>query len=370
MPRIHLSPPDVGPVEREHLLGALDSGWVAPAGPELEAFERDVAALTRWPGAVAVSSGTAALHLALLASGVRPGDDVLVSSLTVAASANAVVYCGAHPVFVDSERASWNMDPALLAEALADATRRGRPPVAAVVVDLYGQCADYGAIAALCRDHGVVVVEDAAEALGATHGDRPAGTLGDIGIFSFNGNKIATTGGGGMVVTPDTGVADRIRHLATQAREPVLHYEHVEVGFNYRLSSLSAAIGRAQIARLPALIERRLAIHERYRTRLGDAPGVALMPIAPWGRWNGWLTCLVLDDPARRDAVIKRLAAEDIESRPLWKPMHLQPVFRDRSAYTNGVGEDLFRRGVCLPSGSTLTDTQVDEIATHVRAAL
>ena len=283
----------------------------------------------------------AALHLALLASGVRPGDDVLVSTFTFAASANAVVHCGANPVFVDSERSSWNMDPALLADALA--TRS--PPRAAVVVDLYGQCADYQAIAALCRERGVALVEDAAEALGATHGERAAGTLGDIGVFSFNGNKVATTGGGGMVVTPDVGVAERIRHLATQARQPAVHYEHVEVGFNYRLSNLLAAVGRAQLARLPEMIGRRLAVHERYQCQFDRVAGVGLMPIAPWGRWNGWLTCVVLDGPAARDAVISRLSAHDIESRPLWKPMHLQPVFRDRPAFTNGVSDELFQRG-------------------------
>jgi dTDP-4-amino-4,6-dideoxygalactose transaminase len=370
MSRIHLSPPDVGPLEREYVLRALDSGWVAPAGPELDAFEEAVGALTGWPGAVALSSGTAALHLALLVSGVQPGDDVLVSSLTFAASANAVAYCGANPVFVDSERISWNMDPALLADVLADAARRGRLPKAAVVVDLYGQCADYDAITPLCREHGVVVVDDAAEALGATHGERAAGTLGDIGVFSFNGNKVVTTSGGGMVVTPERGVADRVRHLATQAREPGLHFEHVAVGYNYRLSNLLAALGRAQLARLPEMIDRRLAIHERYRKHLGGLPGVALMPIAPWGRWNGWLTCIEFDDPMRRNGVIARLAAEDIESRPVWKPMHLQPVYRDRQAFTNGVSEDLFRRGLCLPSGSALADDRVDEIAALVADVL
>jgi dTDP-4-amino-4,6-dideoxygalactose transaminase len=370
MPRIHLSPPDVGPLEREFLLRAFDSGWVAPAGPELDAFERDLAAFTGWPAAVALSSGTAALHLALLVSGVGPGDDVLVSTFTFAASANAVVHCGANPVFVDSEWSSWNMDPALLADALSAGAADGRPPKAAVVVDLYGQCADYDAIAAPCRDHGVTVVEDAAEALGATHGGSAAGTLGDIGVFSFNGNKVATTSGGGAVVTPDATVADRVRHLANQAREPAAHFEHAEVGYNYRLSNLLAAVGRAQLTRLPELVERRLAIHDRYRKSLGDLPGVELMPIAPWGRWNGWLTCIVLDDEEQRDVVIARLAAEDIESRPLWKPMHLQPVFRDRRSWTTGVSEDLFRRGVCLPSGSRLTDDQVDTVAALVGEAI
>jgi dTDP-4-amino-4,6-dideoxygalactose transaminase len=370
MSRIHLSAPDVGPLERDYLLSALESGWVAPAGPELDGFERDVAAVTGWQGAVALSSGTAALHLALLVSGVQPGDDVLVSSLTFAASANAVVHCGANPVFIDSERTSWNMDPGLLAEALTAARRRGRLPAAAIAVDIYGQCADYEAIATLCDDSGVALVEDAAEALGASHCGRPAGTLGDIGVFSFNGNKIVTTSGGGMVVTPDPAVADRVRYLATQAREPVPHFEHTEVGFNYRLSNLLAAIGRAQLARLDEMVDRRLAIHDRYRGHLADVPGITFMPMAPWGRWNGWLTCIVLDGQSIRDGVIARLAAQDIESRPLWRPMHLQPVFRTRPAFTSGVSDELFRCGLCLPSGSALSDVQIDTIALLVRDAV
>ena len=270
--RIFLSPPDVGPLEREYLLRAIDSGWVAPVGPDLDAFEAEIAARTGWPGAVAVSSGTAGLHLALLSSGVQPGDEVLVSTFTFAASANAVVHAGATPVFVDSDASTWNLSPELLADALADARRRNHLPRAVVAVDLYGQCADYDAIVGLCHELGVAVVEDAAEAIGSTWNGRPAGALGDIGVFSFNGNKILTTSGGGMVVTPDVAVADRIRHLATQARLPAVHYEHAEVGFNYRLSNLLAALGRAQLARLPEMIGRRLAINERYVARFAELP--------------------------------------------------------------------------------------------------
>ena len=300
---------------------------MAPAGPELDGFERDVAALTGWPGAVALSSGTAALHLALLVSGVQPGDDVLVSTLTFAASANAVVHCGANPVFVDSERTSWNMDPELLAEALTAAGDRGRLPAAVVVVDLYGQCADYDAIAALCDDHGVALVEDAAEALGATHGGRPAGTLGDIGVFSFNGNKIATTSGGGMVVTPDPAVADRVRHLATQAREPVPHFEHVEVGFNYRLSNLLAAIGRAQLARLPEMIDRRLAIHDRYRGHLADVPGISVHADRPVGALER------MADVHRA----RRAGATRCRDRPAGGTRHREPAAVEADAPATGV---------------------------------
>ncbi len=365
--RIFLSSPDVGPAEREALLRAFDEGWIAPVGPELDGFERELAELTGWDGAVALSSGTAALHLALLVSGVQAGDDVLVSSFTFAASANAVTYVGARPCFVDSESVSWNMSPELLADELSERAAAGRLPAAVVVVDLYGQCADYDAIVSLCDEYDVPLIEDAAEALGATHQDRPAGTLGTCGVFSFNGNKIMTTSGGGAFVSPDAAVADRVRYLATQAREPAVHYEHSEVGFNYRLSNLLAAMGRAQLARLPEMSARRLEINDRYRTALADVEGLSFMPIAPWGDWNGWLTCVTFHDPATRDAVQDALAAADIESRPLWKPMHLQPVWASAPARVDGTSERLFAHGLCLPSGSSLTDAQVDRVAAIVR---
>jgi dTDP-4-amino-4,6-dideoxygalactose transaminase len=362
MARIHLSPPDVGPLEREYLLRAFDDGWIAPVGPDLDAFEAEVSALTGWPGAVALSSGTAALHLALLELGVQPGDDVFVSTFTFAATANAVMYCGANPVFIDSEAATWNMSPALLADALADAAARGRLPSAVVVVDLYGQCADYGAIVPLCREYGVPIVEDAAEALGASRGGQPAGTFGDAGLFSFNGNKIMTTSGGGMFVSPTAEMAARVRYLATQARQSAVHYEHTEVGFNYRLSNLLAAVGRAQLERLPAMSARRVEINGRYQDAFADLDGLSFMPIADPG-WNGWLTCVVFDDPVVRDHVHKPLDADDIESRPLWKPMHLQPVFAGHRAVADGTSQRLFEHGLCLPSGSVLTDSDVDRVA-------
>ena len=374
--RILLSSPDVGPLEREALLRAFDSGWVAPAGPELDAFEADLKAVTGWPGTVAMSSGTAALHLALLVSGVGPGDEVLVSSFTFAATANAVTYTGATPKFVDSELVSWNLDPQLLADELAAADAAGRLPAAVVAVDLYGQCADYDAIVPLCAQYGVPLVQDAAEALGSSHGGRAAGTAGDIGILSFNGNKIITTSGGGALLSPDPAVADRVRYLSTQARQPAVHYEHTDVGFNYRLSNLRAAMGRAQLSRLPAMSARRLAINEHYRRELADVSGLAFMPIAPWsteaegGHWNGWLTCVTFDDPAQRDAVHAALSAADIESRPLWKPMHLQPVFRHSKVCGGTVSEQLFNHGLCLPSGSALTDRQFDRIVKTVRSVV
>jgi dTDP-4-amino-4,6-dideoxygalactose transaminase len=373
--RIFLSSPDVGEAERNALLAAFDSGWVAPVGPDLDGFEADLAAITGWPGAVALSSGTAALHLALLVHGVQPGDDVLVSTFTFAASANAVSYIGARPCFVDSETTSWNMSPTLLAEELAERAAAGRLPAAVVVVDLYGQCADYDEIVPLCEQYGVPLIEDAAEALLATYKGRPAGTLGACGILSFNGNKIMTTSGGGAFVSPDAATADRVRYLATQARQPAVHYEHTEVGFNYRLSNLLAAVGRAQLARLPEMSARRHRINEHYRTVLGDVAGLAFMPIALWGDdaapggWNAWLTCVTFEDPHVRDRVQEALATADIESRPLWKPMHLQPVFEGVPARVDGTSDWLFAHGLCLPSGSVLTDAQVERVATIVLTA-
>jgi dTDP-4-amino-4,6-dideoxygalactose transaminase len=364
--RIYLSPPDVGELERSHLLRALDEGWVAPAGPDLAAFERDVADMVGLPAAVALSSGTAALHLALLAVGVQPGDEVLVSTFTFAASVNAIRYCGAEPVFIDSETSSWNMSPQLLRDELDRARRSGRLPAAVVVVDLYGQCADYDALLEPCRELGIPVVEDAAEALGATYRGRPAGSFGDVGVFSFNGNKIITTSGGGMLVSADEALAARVRYLATQAREPVVHYEHVEVGYNYRLSNLLAALGRGQLERLGSFIGRRRAVNARYRERLAAVPGCHFMPVPEWSGWNGWLTAITFDDPHLPGAVQQVLADASIESRPLWKPMHLQPVFRGHRACIDGISDGLFQHGLCLPSGSSLTDDEVDEVASLV----
>jgi dTDP-4-amino-4,6-dideoxygalactose transaminase len=382
--RVFLSSPDVGVDEREALLRAFDSGWVAPAGPELDGFEAELASFVGWPGVVAMSSGTAALHLALLVNGVGPGDEVLVSTFTFAATANAVTYLGARPCFVDSDSATWNMNPALLADELEVRRAAGRLPAAVVVVDLYGQCADYDAIVPICEQYGVPLIEDAAEALGSSYKGRAAGTLGACGVFSFNGNKIMTTSGGGAFLSPDTAVADRVRYLATQAREPTAHYEHTEVGFNYRLSNLLAAMGRAQLGRLREMSARRLAINDHYRRTLADVAGVSFMPIASFGPdapsdpaaaslapdgWNGWLTCVTFDEPSARDAVHAALAAADIESRPLWKPMHLQPVFAHAPARVDGTSEHLFTHGLCLPSGSVLTEAQVERVSDLVVAA-
>ena len=371
MSRIHLSPPDVRGDERERLLAALDSGWVAPVGPDLDAFEAELAARCGVAHGVGLASGTAALHLALLLTGVQPGDDVLVPTLTFAASAFAVTYVGARPCFVDCEAGSWNLSVELLAAELADRRARDDLPAAVVTVDLYGQCADYDAILPLCAELGVPVIEDAAEALGATWRGEPAGSFGAYGVLSFNGNKIVTTSGGGALVTDDAAGAARARHLATQAREPVVHYEHAEVGFNYRLSNLLAALGRAQLATLDDRIARRRELRAAYEQAVAGTEGVALQPLDGRGTTNAWLTCITLDPAAgvAPEQVRLHLEGDDIESRPLWKPMHQQPVFASHPARLDGTADRLFATGLCLPSGSSMTDAELERVLAALRSA-
>jgi len=368
--RIYLSPPDVSEVERKLLLEAFDSNWVAPVGPDLDAFEAQVAELVGVRHAVALASGTAALHLALVAAGVRRGDTVLVPSFTFAATANAVMYLGARPVFLDSTAESWNVDPELVAQELRARAGAGQLPRAVVAVDMYGQCADYQPLLDACDRYGVALIEDAAEALGATYRGRPAGSFGLAGVLSFNGNKIITTGGGGMLLTDDGRVATQTRHLATQAREPAPHYEHRTVGYNYRLSNLLAAVGRGQVQRLSEMIAARRETASSYRAALGDLPGLTFMPVADYGEPNWWLTCLLVDADefgASRDQLLARLARHNIEARPAWKPMHLQPVFRDCVMRGGEVSADLFRRGLCLPSGSALTEHDRERVVRALR---
>ncbi len=366
MARIYLSPPDLNGSELELVRDAILSNWIAPIGPHVDAFEADVAARMQLPHAVALSSGTAALHLALEVLGVGKSDEVWASTLTFGATAFAIQYVGATPVFIDSERASWNLDPALLADALDDAARAGKLPKAVIVVDLYGQIAELEPIVAACRLYDVAVIEDAAEALGATYRDKPAGALADLTVLSFNGNKIITTSGGGMLLGHRNAWIERARYLSTQARSPVCHYEHEAIGFNYRLSNLLAAVGRGQLRDLDRRVSARRATNAAYRAALGDLPGWSFMPEAPGRLSTFWLTCATLAQDARadRDRVIDALAAADIEARPIWKPMHMQPVFRGVRTIGGRVSEELFAQGICLPSGSSLTD---DERARVVR---
>ncbi len=371
MTRIYLSPPEVGAEERRMLLEAFDSNWIAPIGPDIDAFERELADRVGVGHAVALSSGTAALHLGLLLVGVGAGDDVLIPSFTFVATAAAVKYLGANPVFVDCSSSNWNIDPELVAHELADRAERGRLPAALVTVDLYGQTADYDALTALCDTYDIPLIEDAAEALGATYRNRPAGSFGRAGVFSFNGNKIITTSGGGMLVSDSAELIDRARFLATQARDPFPHYEHSVLGFNYRLSNLLAALGRAQLRGLDSRIERRRKINDSYRVGLGHVPGIQLMPVAEYGEPNWWLTCILVDPEtfgADREQIRLALESVDIESRPTWKPLHLQPVFADAPRVGGAACAAIFERGLCLPTGSALTGGEVARVVETVLA--
>jgi dTDP-4-amino-4,6-dideoxygalactose transaminase len=321
----------------------------------VDGFEADFARAVGVGHAAALSSGTAGLHLALQLLGVGAGDEVFIPTLTFAATANAVVYVGARPFFLDVHADSWTLDPALLEQALASRARAGRLPKAVISVDLYGQSCDYAAISELCRAHSVPLLQDAAEALGASHRGVPVGSQGQLAVFSFNGNKIITTSGGGMLVSNDAQAIARARYLASQARQPALHYEHTEVGYNYRMSNLLAALGRAQLRSLGGKVERRRQIFETYQAALGGYAQLRFMPEATWGTATRWLTCLTCASQAERNRLIEALNAANIESRPVWKPLHLQPAFARHECAGGQVSADLFERGLCLPSGSTLT---------------
>jgi len=373
--KILLSTPHMSDFERAYVEEAFRTNWVAPLGPNVDAFERELAAYVGIGHAAALSSGTAALHLALVLLGIGPGDIVLTSSLTFVASANPILYQGASPVFIDSEPESWNLSPAALERALADLGRQGRRAKALVVVHLYGQSADMDPIAALCERHGVALVEDAAESLGATYKERMTGTLARLGAYSFNGNKIITTSGGGMLVSNDGALIERARKLSTQAREPAPHYEHTEVGYNYRMSNVLAGIGRGQLRVIEERVAARRRVFERYREALGAEEGLAWMPDAPYGRATHWLSACTLDPKRAEPAgLAARLAADGIEARRLWKPMHLQPLFKGRPYYPHAPGrsvsDDLFARGLCLPSGSNLSEEQQERIIAALRRAL
>ena len=371
MARIHLSPPHMSTTERELLLDAFDSNWIAPLGPHVDAFERELAQSVGARDAAALSSGTAALHLALVLLGVGPGDDVFVSNLTFVASANVVRYVGATPVFIGANANTWTLDPELLTEALADRAKQGRLPRALIVVDLYGQCADYDRIIEACARYDIPVVQDASESLGASYKGRPAGTQGAMGVFSFNGNKIITTSGGGMLVSNRSEWVSAARHLASQAREPALHYEHKLVGYNYRLSNLLAAVGRGQLKSLVDRVAARRANFEWYRTHLATVPGWKFMPEASYGVSNRWLTCGTLEPEAsvNQRGVLEVFQREDIECRPVWKPMHMQPLYAPCAYYGSSVDQQLFETGVCLPSGSNLSDTERARIARALEIA-
>jgi dTDP-4-amino-4,6-dideoxygalactose transaminase len=369
--RIYLSPPHMGETELELVKDAFASNWIAPLGPHVDGFEREFAAYLGIEHAAALSSGTAAIHLALRLLGLRPGDEVICSTLTFAGSANPIVYEGGRPVFIDSDETTWNMDPTLLGEELDACAANGRLPRAVIVVDLYGQSANYEPILDVCVRYHVPVIQDSAEALGATYKGRKVGTQGRCGIFSFNGNKIITTSGGGMLVSDDPDLIERARFLAMQARDPAPHYQHSTIGFNYRMSNVLAAIGRGQLRILDERIASRRRNFERYKAVLGSAPGIVFMPLTSYGEPNYWLTCIIIDAKkfgATCEDVRLALASHNIEARPIWKPLHLQPVFAHCRGRGGSVAETLFERGLCLPSGSSLTEAELDRICAIVLA--
>lgn len=363
--RIFLSKPDVGEAEENALLKAIRSGWAAPAGPEIDAFEQEMADRVGVSSAVALTSGTAALHLGLLTLGVKPNDIVITSTMTFAATANAIVYVNATPFFIDSDPITGNMDPQLLEKALEQLQDRGIKPAAVLPVDLLGKVVDYSQIEAICSKFEVPVLSDAAESLGASLGGKPAGSFGKAAAISFNGNKIMTTSGGGMLVTDDEDFAAHVRYLSTQARQRVVHYEHTDIGYNYRLSNLLAALGRAQLSRLDSMIEQRRIWRNKYRELVKSVPGVEVFG-GDDKEDNCWLTSIIIDPHTSRvslDNVQNGLQEANIESRPLWKPMHMQPVFKEMPNMLSGVSEELFSTGLTLPSGSGMTEAQFDRVS-------
>ncbi len=363
--RTYLSSPHMSGLEQQYVQDPFATNWIAPLGPHVDAFEHEFAAHVGSRHAAALSSGTAALHLALLLAGVGPGDEVLVSTLTFSASVNPIAYLGGRPVFIDSERCSWNLDPNLLAETIERKVRQGKPPKAVVPVHLYGQSADLDPIMEICRRYDIPVIEDAAEALGATYKGRAPGSFGKAGIFSFNGNKIITTSGGGMLVSDDGDFIAQARKLATQARDPAPHYQHSEIGYNYRMSNVLAAIGRGQLQVLEQRVQARRRNFDYYQQTIGDLPGIDFMPEAPWGRHTRWLTVITVDPNkfgADRETLRLALEADNVEARPVWKPMHLQPVFANCESVGGAVAEEFFRDGLCLPSGSNLSEDDLARV--------
>ncbi len=365
MSRIFLSPPHMGGEELKLVTEAFASNYIAPVGPQIDAFEKEFADKVGARFAVAVSSGTAALHLALRYAGVSSDDDVFCSSLTFVASANAILYLGANPVFIDSEPASWNMDPDLLGSALKERAGQNRLPKAVVLVHLYGQAADIHPIQEVCDRYAVALIEDAAEALGADYHGKAPGTFGQSGIYSFNGNKIITTSGGGMLVSDDEKLVNKVRFWSTQARDNMPHYEHTEMGYNYRMSNVLAAIGRGQLRVLEERVAQKRAVFEFYRQHLEDMPGISFMPEAGYGTSTRWLTCLTID-PVQfgtdNEAVRLALEQENVEARPVWKPMHMQPVFFHCATIGGQVSEKLFATGLCLPSGTAMDQADLERI--------
>jgi len=353
----------MGGNEQNYVQQAFESNFIAPLGPMVNGFEQDFSELSGFAHCSALSSGTAALHLALRMLGVGPGDVVLASSLTFIGSVTPVTFLGANPVFIDSDYKSWNMDPDLLAEAVKYFISKGQKPKAVVPTDLYGQCADYDRILEILEPHGIPLVIDAAESVGSTYKDRHAGKGALMAAYSFNGNKIITTSGGGLLASDDEELIARARWLSQQAKEPLPHYEHKDIGYNYRMSNLVAAVGRGQLEVIQERVDRKREIFDFYEKSLGECAGISFMPEADYGRCNRWLSVVLIDEElfgANPDQIRIALEEHNIESRPVWKPMHMQPVFQKNKVFGGDVGEDLFKRGLCLPSGTAMTGEELE----------
>lgn len=343
--------------EQEFVNQAFESNWLAPLGPNVDGFEAELAKKVGVSHAAALVSGTAAIHLGLKALGVKEGDNVICPSFTFAATANAITYLNANPIFVDSEEITWNMNPELLEKALSENDVK-----AVIVVHLYGVAAQMDRIMEICNKYNVPVLEDAAESLGSYYKRKATGTIGDIGIYSFNGNKIITTSGGGMLVSNNKDYVDKVRFWSTQSREKARHYEHKEIGYNYRMSNVVAGIGRGQLKVLERRVNQKKTIFQTYKEGLKDISSIKFMPENEWDQPNYWLSCILLETKEQQEAIINALDEKNIESRPLWKPMHLQPLYKDYVVYENGVSEKLFEYGVCLPSDTVLTKKETHRI--------
>ena len=372
--RIYLSSPHMSGNEMKYIEEAFEQNWIAPLGPNVDEFEKTVAAYCGVDSAAALSSGTAAIHLALVILGVKPGDEVIASSFTFSATVNPIVYQGATPVFVDSEKGSWNMDPLLLEEAVKDRMKKGKQVKAIIPVHLYGMPANMEEILQIAQLYNIPVIEDAAEALGSRFNGQRAGSFGKIGILSFNGNKILSTSGGGMLLSDDTEITDKARFLATQARDKAPWYQHSQIGYNYRMSNIIAGIGRGQMVVIEERVRQRRENHTFYRKHLGQVDGITFL-LEPGDTYfsNHWLTCILLDPELTGKSniqLMEELETHNIESRPLWKPMHMQPVFSDCPAYVNGCSEQLFQQGLCLPSGSNMTDDDRARVLEVLKASL
>ena len=370
--KIWLSSPHMGGKEEVYVKEAFDTNWIAPLGPHVDGFEKDLSTFTGSKHAAALSSGTAAIHLALIMLDVKAGDEVICQSFTFSASANPIVYQGATPVFIDSEKETWNMSPVYLRTAIVERIKKGKKPKAIIPVHLYGMPCKMEAIMTIANEFDIPVIEDAAEALGSTLHGKACGTFGDIGILSFNGNKIITTSGGGALISDNENYISKARFLATQARDAAPHYQHSHIGYNYRMSNVCAAIGLGQLEVLQQRVEQRRANYSFYFDALKEVPGISFLPEPAGSFSNRWLTTITVNQQQSggitREDIRLALEKENIESRPLWKPMHLQPVFQQYPFYGDGTSEKLFDQGLCLPSGSNLVRADLERVASIIKS--